>query len=400
MKRSLLAPAVRERLKRLPPPYDSHYGVVPAPPPETALDLRSVSRRHEDALAALARIDAIAAEAPDPYLVSRVLTRREAVSSSAIEGTNSTLDELLAAEETADETTKSAARQARDYALVLDHFLGEARRKGPAIFSCELIRDLHARIMSADPDYKDAPGALREIVVWIGGGAHIAYSTWTPPPPEEVRACLIENVDYMRNEGLQQVNHNLIVRMAVAHAHFEAVHPFRDGNGRVGRILLPLIMAADGRVPLYLSPYIDANRADYYAALKAAQQRLEWPKLILFLSDAIVATVEELLTTRRALQALRKKWLRRRRFRKDSAALRLLDLLPHFPVITTPRAAEILGVSAPQVNRAVAQLAAAGILVERTGHARNRIFAAREALAIINRPFGEAPIDLDAGEVD
>ena len=384
-------------MKPLPPPYENHYGVVPLPPPEGGLNLRDLTRRHLEAIGALAKIDALAAEATDPYFVSRVLTRREAVSSSAIEGTNSTLDELLVVEETSDEPTKQAAKQVRDYARLLDQLLPEARRRGHDIFSLELLRTLHAEIVKGDTDYKDTPGELREAVVWIGG-ANIAYSSWNPPPPANIHACLLETVDYLRNEGMQQMTQDVITRMALAHAHFEAVHPFRDGNGRVGRMLLPLMMAAEGHVPLYLSPYIDAHRRDYYEALKAAQKRLEWSAIVGFISDAIVGTAEELLVTRASLDALRRHWLTRRRFRKGSAALRALDLLPQFPVVTANRLAQRLEVSAPQAMLAVSQLEEVGILRERTGYARNRVFVAAEALLIINHPFGEAPISVGTAE--
>lgn len=345
------------------------------------------------AIEALSKVDAIVTETRDPYLVSRILARREAVVSSSIEGTNSTLDELLAVEEASDEQTRTAAKQVRDYAVTLEKLIPLAVDQGPAVFTEELIRDLHVEVMKSDPDYRDVPGRLREVVVWVGGGGNIAYSTWNPPPPEDVRRCLRETVDFMRNEGMQQMTQNLVTRLAIAHAHFEAVHPFRDGNGRVGRILLPLMMAADGRVPLYLSPYIEANKAAYFDALKEAQQRLRWEAMAGFMSDAIVGIVDELMVSRRALNSLRQEWLGRRKFRKGSASLRALDVLPHFPVVTANRLSELLEVSVPQAMQAVSQLEAIGILKERTGYARNRIFAAAEALEIINRPFGQEPAE-------
>lgn len=392
MKRSLLAARVRERLERLPPPYDNHYGVVPAPPPEESIDLRSIARRHAAAIGAIAKVDTLAAQTIGAsYLLSRISTRREAVSSSAIEGTNSTLDELLAVEETADDGSQNAARQVRAYALSLEGVLLEVVKAKHSAFSLDLILRLHAEVMKDDPDNRNEPGCLRTGVVWIGGRGDIANSTWNPPPPQLVTPCLLATVDYLRNEGMQQMTQDLVTRMAIAHAHFEVIHPFRDGNGRVGRMLLPLMMAADERAPLYLSPYIEANKSAYYEALKDAQQRLRWETFIGFLSDAIVGTVDEAMTTWKALEHLRDRWLRRRRFRKGSAALRALDLLAHFPVITTARLAEELSVSIQQATNAVAQLEAAGVLRERTGYARNRVFAAEEALAIVNRPFGEEP---------
>lgn len=392
MKRDDLTHAVRERLKRLPLPYQAHYGVVPLPPPDDGIPLNAVAPRLSAADAALARIDTLAAELKDPYLISRILPRREAISSSSIEGTNSTLDELLSIEETGDGESNDAAVQVRDYALALDDFVPRARAEKHKIFTTKLVHDLHRTVMAGDTRYKDKPGQFRNIVVWIGGGGNIAYSTYNPAPPDDIAACLEQTMDYMRFEGMQQMTQSLILRMAIAHSHFEAVHPFRDGNGRVGRLLLPLMMAADGRTPLYLSPYIEKHKDAYYASLKAAQQRLEWHEPAGFLADAIVGTADELLVTRDALAALGKLWRERRKFRQGSAALKALDVLPHYPVLTVKRLADILEVSVPAATQAIGQLVEGGMLSERTGYARNRVFTSPEALSIINRPFGETPI--------
>jgi Fic family protein len=392
VKRDDLTHAVRERLKRLPLPYQAHYGVVPLPPPEDGIPLQGVAPRLSAADAALARIDTLAAELKDPYLISRILPRREAISSSSIEGTISTLDELLSIEETGDDETTDAAVQVRDYARALDDFVPRARAEKHKIFTTELVEDLHRTVMAGDTEYKDKPGQLRTVVVWIGGSGNIAYSTYNPAPPEDIAACLEQTMDYMRFEGMQQMTQSLIVRMAIAHSHFEAVHPFRDGNGRVGRLLLPLMMAAEGRTPLYLSPYIEKHKDAYYASLKTAQQRLEWHEPAGFLADAIVGTTDELLVTRDALTALSKLWHERRKFRQGSAAIKALDILPHYPVLTIKRLAEILDVSVPAATQAIDQLVEGGMLTERTGYARNRVFTSPEALSIINRPFGEAPI--------
>lgn len=391
MKRDNLAHAVRQRLKRLPPPFQAHYGVVPLPPPEESVSVGPVLARHTAANAALARVETLAAELADPYLISRILPRREAVSSSAMEGTNSTLDELLSVEETEDMDATEAAVQVRDYALALDTLMPRAREMGDAVFTTELVQELHRAVMRGDSSYKDVPGALRSRVVWIGG-TDIAYSTYNPAPPEDVASCLEDSVRYMRGEGMQVMLHGLIVRMAISHAHFEAVHPFRDGNGRVGRLLLPLTMAAQGQIPLYLSPYIEAHKGAYSDALQAAQQRLEWHEIIGFMSDAVVGTVDELLATRAALSTLRERWQARRKFRRGSAATRALEVLPHYPVLTIRRLAGILDVSVPAASQAIEQLAQAQILTERTGYTRNRVFVATEVLSVINRPFGETPV--------
>ncbi|WP_044560953.1 Fic family protein [Azospirillum sp. B4] len=387
MKRGDLCPELRNTARKLPDPYANHYGVIPPPPPETGIRLGALLPRVQAGRQALARVNAIAEELKDPYLISRTLTRREAVSSSTIEGTRSTLDELLLVEEQGDDAARVEARQVRDYAQVLETLLPQARRQGNAIFTQALIQDLHRAVMRDVPDYADPPGALRQRVVWIGG-VNINHSTYNPPPPDAVADCLTETIDYLGNTGLQATHQDVLIRMAVAHSHFEAVHPFRDGNGRVGRLLLPLMMAADGQVPLYLSPGIEAHKDRYFASLKAAQQQLHWAEMVAFLADIVVETVDELMATRAALAALRESWVGRRRFRKGSAALTALDVLPHYPIVTVRRLGDLLDISGPQAAMALKQLQDAGIVAEKTGYVRNRIFVATEALAIINRPFG------------
>ena len=391
MKRTELSGGVRERLVRLPAPYEHHYGVLPLPLPEKGIPLGEVTALHSQAQLALGQADEIARSLPDPYQISRILSRREAVSSSAMEGTHSTLDELLIADED-DDHAGQAVRQVRDYALALERFVPSALIKGRQIFQVDLIQNLHRSVLGHDASYRDTPGDLRQEVVWIGGNGHIAYSVYNPPPPIEVPHFLEETLDYMREDGMQMMTQSLITRMALAHAHFEAVHPFRDGNGRVGRLLLPLMMAAEDQVPLYLSPYIELHKQAYYTALKQAQQKLNWLPLIGFVSNAIVQTVQELRITREALRTLHAVWLTRRIFRKGSAALRTLKILAAYPVLTAPRLGALLSITPPAANTAINQLSQAGILTERTGYARNRIYAADEVLGILNRPFSEEPI--------
>ncbi|WP_271593241.1 Fic family protein [Bradyrhizobium sp. CCBAU 65884] len=227
----------------------------------------------------------------------------------------------------------------------MDGFIPRATKSGYGVFTMDLIKDLHRAVMKDDPDYQDIPGDLRTGVVWIGGNKDIAYSSLNPPPPADVADCLAQTVDYLRNEGMQQLTQGFITRMAIAHTHFEAVHPFRDGNGRVGRLLLPLMMAAERHVPLYLSPYIESKKGSYYASLKDAQQRLDWEPIITFMADAVTGTVEELIRTRTALSELSD--------RNGSAAIRALDELHNYPVLTAKRLGQLLDVSPAQVNQAI-----------------------------------------------
>ena len=302
-----------------------------------------------------------------------------------MEGTHSTLDALLTVE-VADEGV-APDRQVHDYAETIETLLPTITKPGD--ITLDAIFRAHEGIMRNDPDFSDPPGQVRPVVVWVGGGGDISRSIWNPPPPDDTLACLNDTVEYIRDDGEVVMHQDIVTRIAVAHAHFEAVHPFRDGNGRIGRMLMTLMLKAEVQVPLYLSPYIDANKADYIAALKAAQQRLEWHEIIGFISDAIVATVGQVEVTQGALVGLRASWSRRRPFRKNSGAMRSLDLLTQYPVLTTKRLATLLDLSLPQANVAMDHLVDAGIMTERTGYRRNRIFVAHEVLNIINRPFGD-----------
>jgi len=387
MHRDNLTEIIRKQLRRLPAPYAAHYGVVPPPPPETAIKLGSAGAAVEAAERALVEADVLAREITDAFLLSRVLSRSEAVSSSAIEGTNSTLAELLSSEED-DGPLPAPTGQVRDYALALESLLPRANQRRTQIFSLSLIRKLHKQVMKSNPDYPDRLGRLRKAVVWIGGSGDISTSTYNPTPPNAIEACLVQHVDYLRAEGMHALTQGLITRMGIAHAHFEAIHPFRDGNGRVGRLLLPLMMAAEHHVPLYLSPYIETNKEDYYAALRSAQQRLNWSAIVGFLAEAVVATLAEIKQMRTDLAAMSTTWHTRRRFRADAAALRAMKVLPEYPVVTIRRLESLLDVSFPAAAAAVKELVEIGILTERTGYKRNRVFVAEEALAILNRPLG------------
>lgn len=389
MKREHLVDAVRKRLKRYPEPYSHHYGVVPPPPTEDSISLGSASPVHRTALEAIGRADALAHSFPEHFLLSRILVRQEAVKSSAIEGTHSTLDQLLAVEASNDLLEEGHASssdlQVKSYALALEMALADVHRNGYDAFSIGLIRDLQREVIKDDPQYRYVPGEIRTHVVHIGGGFHISQSDYNPAPPDSITECLVAHIDYLRCEGLQAVNQSIITRMALAHAHFEAIHPFPDGNGRVGRLLLPLMLAADGHTPLYLAPYIARNKPAYIQGLKAAQQRLDYSPLIEVLSSAILATVDLAENAHTDLIRLSADWKSRSSWRKNSAAKRSLDILPGFPVITASRLAAMLNVSAPSMSSALKQLVDAKILTEKTGFKRNRIFAAQEVLEIYNR---------------
>lgn len=388
MDRKLLAPAVRDRLKRYPPPDDSHYGVVPPPPTQELITLDEAGPEHNAAMAALGRANALATQHPSHFLLSRVLVRQEAVASADIEGTHSTLDALLEVEETDDADASDADKQVRDYAIALEAALQDVEANGHDAFTIHTIEQLHQSLMRGDSSYvarHGQPGHFRRKQVRIGG-RDFGSSIFNPPPYSDVLGCMADQISYLRADGMQHLNQSIISQMAVAHAHFEAVHPFPDGNGRVGRLLLPLMLRAAGHTPLYLAPYIAAFKPDYYDALRAAQQRLDYQPLIAHLSRAVVSTVEDSEIAVDRLAKLRAAWLTRQKFRQKSAAYRMIEVLAWHPVVTTDTVERLLRISDVAARKAINQLADAGILNERTGKKRYRVFQAREVLEIYNNP--------------
>ncbi|HTW68741.1 MAG TPA: Fic family protein [Acetobacteraceae bacterium] len=395
MNRDQLTHAVRNRLVRLPGPFDAHYGVDVAPPP-LALELpaSAIGRVHA-AASALAALDMAVSSRPSLYHVTRILIRDEATQSSAIEGTQTTLDELLDADAILEEAEQRGEIDAahndlhtvRAYAIALEDNLAH-----PAPIDADAIRQLHRRVFARSEEYADtrkgAPGEWRSRVVWIG--AHdIARSTFNPPPPALVPRLVEQHVAWLRQTGEGPAILAPPIRLALAHAHFEAIHPFVDGNGRIGRMLLALMLASDGHVPVPLSRVLEADRRAYYDALRTAQQKLDFVPMALLMCEAIDSSARSAEALDRTLSAMpsgwrtSSRWPGRRLPREDSAANRLLDLLPYHPVVTIGTVARRLAVSRQAANAAVAALLRVGILIERTGQRRNRLFACRESLSAI-----------------
>lgn len=396
MDRAQLSQAVRDRLVRLPAPFDAHYGVHVAPPPtELGLPPAAIGRIHA-AASALASLDALASGRPSLFHLTRVLVRDEATRSSAIEGTQTTLDELLGADAAIEEAEQRGEADAlrdelgtvRAYAVALERRLAAA---GP--IDAAVIQGLHRDVFGRSEEYADGrkgrPGEWRDRVVWIGGGGDISRSTFNPPPPLLVPELMREHAGWLEGTAVGPAVLATPIRLALAHAHFEAIHPFSDGNGRVGRMLLSLMLAAEGHVPVPLSRVLEADRSGYYDALRLAQQRRDFVPLTLLMCAAIEAGARQAEALDNRLSALPAVWRDpacwpgRRPPRRDGAANRLLDLLPYHPVVTVGVVARLLGVSTQAANLAVHALVEAGLLAERTGWKRNRVFVCRQALVLI-----------------
>jgi Fic family protein len=334
------------------------------------------------------------------HLVSFLFLRKEAVESSRMEGTLTTIDHILTPGEFFDGwKTKSDGASVRGYAYALEKELTKVKTAGLSIFTVNLASRLHKETMSLDPKFKGIPGRMREPgkpgdIVWIGGHSRRPEdSIYNPTPARHVLSCIQDTMRWLGNaqiveRGNAGMGMPLVVRLAIGHAHFEGIHPFSDGNGRVGRMLLTLQMACQGKLPIYLSGYIEQEKQSYSLALQEAQKKLNYTFIIEFFAKAIITSHREANQTRESIAKLPLSWRERGSFRKNSTAERALLWLMSHPIFTAKQLQEELAVSPQAANNAVDSLRKNKIVRERTGFERNRVFAAEEVISLLSRSFG------------
>jgi Fic family protein len=377
-RRLLVAVPGRENVKALVPPHCPRQ-----------LDARAVLALLVAAERAIASTAAVAKLLPHPDLITRSLERREAVLSSQIEGTRTDLAELLEYEATGSgEGFPDDAVVTLGYVRALDHGLRAVRRDGgPRHLTLDLIRQVHRVLMTGtDYNHPEGAGEWRRIQNWIGA-RRIEDATLIPPPVSHLEDCLLDLEAFLQIDPDSPALMALPIRMAVAHVQFEAIHPFSDGNGRVGRLLPPLMMAAEGLPPLYLAGYLKANQRDYYDCLARVQLRGRWADWLEFFQKGIVVAARTEEATAQALLRVRQEWQdRTAHMRADAAARRLLDVLLGSPVQTVASAREALGISVQAANTGITALLQLGILREATGRRWGRSFQAHEVLAVLESP--------------
>jgi len=390
MQRTDLCPA---RRKLLVPAagYSGAFALIPPPTPR-GLELKGLRDELPRARAALDLLKDLSSRLPNPDLITRTADRREAVRSSQIEGTNSGVNDLLTYEATgSDEGLPPDVLVTHNYVRALEYGLQKVRQSGVSALTCNLITELHARLMDG-VDYDGTPGEFRERQNWIGGG-NIYNARFVPPPPGNVQACMDDLESLLRYSAAEedQMVLSVVIRMAIAHAQFETIHPFVDGNGRVGRILLPLMLAAEGYPPVYLAGYLKDKQREYYDALVGVQLREKWSEWVKFFAIGVEAAVQESIKTAIELENILKKWtglVAGLGLRSHSVLYKFPELMIGTPVLTAHHAKDALGISFPSASAALAALEKMGILVQPVKHQRNRTFVAKEVIDVLNRPAG------------
>ncbi|HEY2291396.1 MAG TPA: Fic family protein [Thermoanaerobaculia bacterium] len=355
-----------------------YVAFIPAPlPPELAYD-SSLVLALSRADAALSELSGLGRQLPNPHLLIAPYVRREAVLSSRIEGTRASLSDLLLDEAEPEHFADGDIREVRNYVAALELGLGRLRELP---LSLRLVRELHEWLMEGVRGEQATPGEFRRSQNWIGpAGSTPATTPYVPPPADALMDCLGNWESFLHDRD----RFPDLVQCAVMHEQFEAIHPFLDGNGRVGRLLITLFLVERGRLSqplLYLSDYIEAHRQEYYDRLQRVRTDGDWSGWLHFFLIGVEQTARSAVLQASRLMDLRE--IHRERLGKKPNALRLLDELFVNPYLTAARAAQILTSSRPTARQAIGLLQSEGLLEEVTGRSWRRIYLARPILEVI-----------------
>lgn len=373
------------------------HAFVPDPlPPLPPLDLGGTRQAAlEKATLALGRLDSIALLLPDPQLFLYAYVRREAVLSSQIEGTQSSLSDLLLFE--LDELPGvpfDDVVEVSNYVAALEHGMTRLREGFP--LCNRLLREMHARLMARGRGSEKAPGEFRRSQNWIGG-TRPGNARFVPPPPQEVESCMtaLERFIHGKNDdpgGDANGDLPVLLKAALAHVQFETIHPFLDGNGRLGRLLIALLLHVGGALQqplLYLSLYFKQHRPLYYELLDRVRTEGDWEAWVDFFLEGVEQTATSAVQTARRLVDLFQQDTQRVQNgehvgRGSANVLRVLDTLRQRPLCSLRQIGQSAGITFPTASKAMLTLVELGIARELTGQRRNRVFVYDAYLNILN----------------
>lgn len=356
---------------------------VPQPLPPKIEWMLPLVRALSDADHLIGRLAGEGGQLPNPHLLMRPFVAREAVLSSRIEGTQATLGELLAAQVgAAVERSPEDLKEVGNYVVALEHGI---KRLNTLSLSLRLVKEVHGKLMKGVRGDHATPGEFRRSQNWIGpAGCTLANATYVPPPPSELMSCLGDWEKSLHQRALPS-----LIQIALAHYQFEAIHPFLDGNGRVGRLLITLFLVERGILPtplLYLSAFFEATRDEYYRRLRGIQERGEWLKWLEYFLNGVARQSEDAISRAERINAHLATWRTAVAGVSSKVPSMLLDLIAANPFITTKKAAEELGVAFTTAQRGVVKLESLEILSQVSDARRDRVYCAKPLLDILEEP--------------
>ena len=365
---------------------------IPAPlPPDPPVDLAGPLRELlSEADYALGRLDGAILTLPNPDLFVFMYVRKEAVLSSQIEGTQSSLQNLLVAEARLhDPDAPADVSEVVNYVKAMNHGLA---RLADLPVSVRLIREIHAELMRGVRGGSLTPGETRTSQNWIGPvGCTLPEATFVPPPPDEVPRVLSDLERFLHSDSRLPV----LVQVGLAHAQFETIHPFLDGNGRLGRLLITFLLTERKRLArpvLYLSHYFKRHRAEYYERLQAVRDASDWEGWLAFFLRGVAEVATEATHTAAAILRMREEYRGRITERLGRAAgngHRIMEHLFHQSIVTVATVRQWLDITHAGASSLVSRLVEVGVLREITGYARNRRFRFDPYLRLFEEPEEE-----------
>ena len=367
------------------PTVDGAWAFVPDPLPPP-LQLEPLVPLLIEASIRLGELNGIGRSLANPYLLIRPFQRREAVASSAIEGTVTSLSDLFLFEAGADEKARPPdTREVFNYVRGLEHAIDRLKE---IPVSLRLIREIHSVLLdSIRARHRGAtipPGEFRKDQNWIGGQT-VRAARFVPPPPNQVMNTLDAFEKFIHAPSTAQIP--TLIQAAIIHYQFETIHPFPDGNGRVGRLLIPLVLHEKGALLqplLYMSPFFERNYDDYIDNLYNVSKDGNWLDWIEFFLNGVKEQCQDTIIRIQKLQDLQSKYREKvQQARASTLQLQLVDTVFEYPVITIPRAQKVLGVTHRSAALNVGKLVEAGILIDMEVGSRPKFFIAHEVIEII-----------------
>ena len=360
---------------------EGYQAYVPDPLPPPIEWHERLARHLSDADRLIGQLSTVGADLPNPHLLIRPFVRREAVLSSRIEGTQTSLAELFADEAGVEtERDRSDLREVENYVRALEY--GIKRLKTLPI-SLRLICEIHEHLMKGVRGNMATPGEFRRSQNWIGvAGCTLQNATYVPPPPHLLMDCLGALEKFFHESTIPP-----LVAIGLIHSQFEAIHPFLDGNGRVGRLLIILYLVERGILPspiLYLSAFFEATRAEYYARLNAVTDHGDWQGWLEYFLNGVARQAEDALGRIKRMQGTVARWKQAFTAKSDRNCLILIDDCMANPFMTVGGVAKKHKIAFPTAQRAVDKLEKAGILKQTSDSKRNRIYCARRILDILD----------------
>lgn len=372
---------------------EPYWALVPRVLPPPGLQLDDLQSLVEKASQSLGRLDGLATVLPDTQLFLYMYVRKEAVLSSQIEGTQSSLSDILLYEsEEAPGVPLDDVQEVSNYVAAMNHGLKRLRDGFP--MSMRLIKEIHEVLMTGARGGTRSPGEFRRSQNWVGG-TRPGNATYVPPPPDRVPGCMsdLEKYLYDKEDKLP-----LLIRAGLVHHQFETIHPFLDGNGRLGRLLITLLLCTEGVLSepiLYLSLYFKTHRQEYYAQLKRVRETGDWESWLQFFLVGVHDIAQQATDAAREIlgmiQSDRAKIAEIGR--GAGSALQVHQFLERKPLVVIPEMVKALNLSTPTVTAALQNLERIGIVREVTGKQRGRIFVYDAYLKILERGTEPLPAE-------